>query len=364
MVYLNHGAFGATPAPVVAAADAWRRQMERQPMRFMMRELPTALRAAADRLAAAVGARGQDLVFLENATSGVNAVLRSLSLGPGDQVLMFDQGYPACHNAARWITEQAGAELVLVPLPFPDPTPERILEAVSGRLGPRVRLAILDHITSGSAVISPVKALATLCHDAGVPILIDGAHAPGMIPLDLPDIGADYYVGNCHKWLMAPKGCALLWTHPSRQPSLRPTTISHGLGHGYTVEFDWIGTRDHSPWLAVTAALDFRQGLGEQWIQDHNRDLAWRGAELLADAWGCGIPVARHNAGAIIALPCPVDVPATWPAAEAFQDRIWDEHRIMVPAFPINGRVWLRISAQIYNELGDYARLAQVLPGR
>lgn len=362
MIYLNHGAFGATPATVLQAASAWRLQMERQPMRFMLHELPGALRAAADRLAARLGAQGEDLVFLENATSGVNAVVRSLALGPGDQVLMFDQGYPACLNAARWVCEQAGAELVTVPLPFPHPTDAGILQAVADGLGPRVRLAILDHITSGSAVLTPMAELVQLCRDKGVPILVDGAHAPGMIPLDLTALDADYYVGNCHKWLLAPKGCALLWTRSDRQAGLHPTTISHGLDQGYTTEFDWIGTRDHSPWLAVTAALDLRDALGEDWIQARNRDLVWQGAELLSDAWDCEISVPRDRAGSIITLPAPIRLPPTWDAAHALQDRIWDAHRIMVPGFPIHDRVWLRISAQLYNTLDDYARLAEALP--
>ncbi len=361
MVYLNHGAFGATPAPVLEAAARWRLQMERQPMRFMLKELPGALREAASRLAEWLGGRGEDLVFVENATSGVNAVVRSLSLGPGDQVLMFDQGYPACQNAARWVCDQVGAELITVPLPFPHPTDGAILEAVAEGLGPRVKLAVLDHITSGSAVLTPAAELVRICRERGVQVLIDGAHAPGMIPLDVTAVDADYYVGNCHKWLLAPKGCAFLWTRPERQDGLHPTTISHGLGQGFSTEFDWVGTRDHSPWLAITAALDLRQELGEAWIQDHNRDLAWQGAELLAQAWDCAISVPRERACSIITLPAPVELEPTWEAAEALQDRLWRDHRVMVPAFPIHDRLWVRISAQVYNGLDDYARLAEVL---
>lgn len=364
MVYLNHGAFGATPARVLQAAADWRLQMERQPMRFMLQELPPALRAAADRLAAQLGAQGQDLVFLENATSGVNAVVRSIGLAPGDQVLMFDHGYPACINAAQWACEQAGASIVTARVPFPGTSAAGIVDAVRAALGPRVKLAILDHVTSGSAVITPIAELVALCHQAGVPVLVDGAHVPGMLPLDLEALDADYYVGNCHKWLLAPKGCALLWARRNRQAGLHPTTISHGLDQGFTVEFDWVGTRDHSPWLALTAALDLRDELGEAWIQEHNRALAWEGASLLADAWGCEIPVPQALAGAIVSLPAPVSLPPTWEAARALQDRLWDEHRIVVPGFPIGDGVWLRISAQIYNGVGDYERLARALPRR
>jgi isopenicillin-N epimerase len=182
-----------------------------------------------------------------------------------------------------------------------------------------------------------------------------------MLPLELEKLGADYYVGNCHKWLMAPKGCAFLWTHPSHQSGLHPTTISLGFGQGYLAEFDWIGTRDHSAWLAVTAAMDLRDAIGETWIQSHNRDLAWQGAQLLARAWHCELPAPREMLGSIITLPAPVDLPGTGQAALDLQDRLWDEHGIAVPAFPIRGRLWLRISAQIYNQISDYERLALAL---
>ncbi len=360
-VHLNHGAYGATPRPVQDAATRWRQQMERNPMHFMVGELPQAMRSAAERLAVRLGARGQDLVFLENATSGVNAVLRSLAVGPGDQVLVFDHGYPACHNAARAICERQGAEVRMASLPFPGPTDEGILQAVAPLLGERVRLAVLDHVTSGSAVITPMAELVTLCHSAGVPVLVDGAHAPGMFPLDLTRLDADYYVGNCHKWMLAPKGCGFLWARPDRQKGLHPVTVSHGLDQGFTAEFDWIGTRDHSPWLAITAALDLRDELGEDWIQRHNRDLVWQGANLLAEAWNCELPVARPLTGSMVTLPAPGKSPGSWEAAVSLQNRIEAEHGVMVPVFPIGDRLWLRVSAQIYNRLADYERLAEAL---
>ncbi len=362
-LHLNHGAFGATPLPVLAEAERWRIAMERQPMRFMLRELPVALRAVAAALAGTVGSAPEDLVLLENASSGVCAVLRSTALGPGDRVLMFDQGYPACLHAARHVCERAGAELVLARLPFPGTTAAEVLALVCSHLDERVKLAILDHIPSGCPVVLPARELVRVCHEAGVPVLVDGAHAPGMIPLDLAAIGADYYVGNCHKWLFAPKGCAFLRVRPDRQEGLHPVTISHGFGQGLVAEFDWIGTRDHSPWLALPAALSWRQALGDAWIRDHNRDLVLEAAGLVAAAWGCELPVTQDMVGSMVCLAAPEDLPATWDAAFALQDRLWDDHRIALPAFPIGNRVWLRLSAQVYNDLSDYERLVEVYRG-
>ncbi|HJS84067.1 MAG TPA: aminotransferase class V-fold PLP-dependent enzyme, partial [Acetobacteraceae bacterium] len=252
---VNHGSFGATPLCVRAAQDEWRRRMEAQPGRFFRREMTPALRDAAARLAAFLGAEGQDLAFVENATTGCNAVLRSLRLEAGDEILTLTHGYGAVRNAARFVAERAGASMIEVPLPFPRPTSQAVTARIAGALTGRTRIAVIDHITSPSALVLPVAEIVSACKQAGVPVLIDGAHGPGQMPLDLPAIGADWYAGNCHKWLCAPKGSGLLWVAPERQGALHPVTISHGLGRGFLAEFDWTGTRDPSAFLAVSAAL-------------------------------------------------------------------------------------------------------------
>ena len=216
-VTVNHGSFGATPECVLAEQDAWRRRMEAQPTRFMGTVLPDALRQSASQLAAFLGARGEDIAFVDNATSGCNAVLRSLTLRPGDEVLVLDHGYGAVRNAVRFVTEQAGAQMTEAAIPFPNATADRLADSVTAALTSHTRLAVIDHITSGSALIMPLERIIATCHAARVPVLVDGAHGPGHITLDLTSLGADWYTGNCHKWLCAPKGCAFLWTSQARQ---------------------------------------------------------------------------------------------------------------------------------------------------
>ena len=257
VAFLNLGNDGATPRDVLAAQDAWRTRMERQPIRFMGRELPAALRRAATDLAGFLGARGDDLVFVENATAGVNAVARSVSLAPGDQVLTTDYAYPAVRKALTFLCRGAGATLVEAAVPFPLEGEDQVVDAVDAALGRNTRLAVFDHVTSQTAVVFPIARLIELCRSRNVPVLVDGAHVPGMLPLDLTALGADWYTGNAHKWLFSPKGCCFLWARSDRQAALHPVVISHGLDEGFTAEFDWVGTRDASAWLAVSDAMAF-----------------------------------------------------------------------------------------------------------
>jgi len=357
---VNHGSYGATPRVVLEAQREWQRRMEAQPVRFFGREAPAALRAAAVRLAAFVGARGDDLVFVENATAGCNAVLRSLDFAAGDEILVLSHGYGAVVKAARYVASRSGARVVEVPVPFPRPGDDALVAAVASAIAPRTKLAILDHITSGSALVLPMARLTETCHAAGVPVLVDGAHAPGNLDLDVPATGADWYVGNCHKWLCAPKGCAFLWAPPARQEGLHPLTISHGYGQGFLAEFDWIGTRDLSAWLAVTAALDFHERMGGATLRARNRALAAEAATRLAGRWGTetGLGNGAPQAMALVRLPLVGQLSAS--RALALRERLLDAGTdAQIPE--VDGAIWLRISAQAYNTLTDYERLADLL---
>ena len=254
---VNHGSFGATPRRVLAAQSAWRARLEAQPSRFMVEVLTPALRAAAARLAGFMGGDADGLGFVDNATAACNAVLRSLRFAPGDEILLLGHAYGAVRKTAAHVAAIAGARLVDAPLPFPRPTPEAVVAAVAAAITPRTRLAVLDHITSPSALVLPIEAMVAACRARGVPVLVDGAHGPGQVPLSLAALEADWYAGNCHKWLMAPKGCGFLWTAPARRAETHAPIISHGLGEGYLAEFDWTGTRDPGAFLAVTEAIEF-----------------------------------------------------------------------------------------------------------
>jgi isopenicillin-N epimerase len=358
VAFLNHGSFGATPRGVLAEQERWRALMERHPTHFMSEELPPALRAAASRLAAFVGARSDDLVFVENATAACNAVLRSLYLAPGDEILVTNHGYAAVRKAAEYVAARADARVVEAAVPFPINDARQVVAAVSSRLNSRTRLAIFDHITSPTAVIFPVRELAALCRAAGVPVLIDGAHAPGMLSLDVPSIGADWYTGNCHKWLMAPKGSAFLWVAPKRQADTHPLVISHGYGHGLTAEFDWAGTRDPSAWLSVPAALDFHERLGGAKLRERNVRMAREQATLLAEIWKTERGAPNPLTGSMAAVRLPLSEPAIAERALALRRKLFDEHGVEAPVTAFADALWVRISAHAYNRPADYARLA------
>jgi isopenicillin-N epimerase len=325
--------------------------MEAQPTRFMS-QLPGLLRSAAERLGAFLGVDGRDLAFVDNATTGCNAVLRSLALAPGDEILVLSHVYGAVRNTVRFVTERAGATVTEAEVPFPEYSDDAVVASVAHALTRRTRLAVIDHIASHSALVLPVARIVAACHAAGVPVLVDGAHAPGQIDLDMSAVDADFYAGNCHKWLCAPKGSAFLWVAPGRQAALHPTVISHGFGAGFLAEFGWTGTRDPSAALAVPLALDFHERLGGAALRARNIALAAEGAALIARRLNTEYVQTRGAMG-LVRLPWdgpPLDLRARLLAAGTD-----------APVHAISGANWLRLSAFAYNELDDYARLTDVV---
>jgi isopenicillin-N epimerase len=359
---VNHGSFGATPRTVLAAQDEWRRRLEAQPTRFLVQELPTALRQAAAQLAAFVGAAAEELAFVVNATTGCNAVLRSLRLAPGDEILHLGHVYGAVRNTIEHVAERSGARVVRAGLDFPRPDAPAILESLSRALSRRTRLAVLDHIASASALVLPIRDMVRLCQSAGVPVLVDGAHGPGQVALDLAVLGADWYVGNCHKWLMAPKGCAFLHARADRQTDLHPVTISHGFRQGFVSEFDWTGTADPSAFLAVTEALAFFDRLGGAGLMSRNAALAAEGAALLATRLGTEVGARPEMAGAmgLVRLPLSLPQPAIVTDAARVRQALLAAGTD-APVSAIDGALWLRVSAAAYNDISDYERLAGLL---
>jgi isopenicillin-N epimerase len=359
---VNHGSYGAVPREVQAVQAAYRERMESQPLRFLHIELPPLLRAAAGRLAETLGGRGEDLAFVENATQGCNAVLRSIRFERADEIIVLDHGYPAVIKTARYIAERTGARVVEVALPFPRPDADALTETFRAALTERTRLVILDHITSPSALVLPIARLAALAHAAGARVLIDGAHGPGNVAVELPATGADWYVGNCHKWLMAPKGAGFVWTTPAAQEDLHPVTISHGYGKGFLAEFDWTGTRDASAQLAVPAALSFLERLGGTALMARNAALADAGAALVAERLGVQDEQAPGMTASMRLVRLPVAGPATLEHAEAIRTKLLAA-RTDAPPIAVGSAIWVRISAHAYNELADYDRLGGILAG-
>ena len=375
IIYLNHGTVGAPPRRVLAAQQAIRDEIERQPARFLLRELtgvrvggPRAdrprMRVAADAVAAFVGARGDDLAFVDNATTGVNAVLRSLRLAAGDEILVTDLGYGGVTNAARFVAREHGAVLRTAEMPDPSQGPPAFVEAICDALGERTRLVMVDHITAESALLLPVAEIAARCRAKGIRVLIDGAHAPGAIALDIPALGADWYAGNLHKWAWAPRSSGILWAAPERQADLHPAVISWGLDQGLAAEFDLPGTRDPSPHLAAPAALDLMRELGVEKVRRYNHDLAWHGARRLAEIWEVAFAVPESMIGTMATVPLPQDLGSTREDAALLRDALLFEDRIEVQVHAWHGRLWTRISSQIYNDPGDIERLGAAVMAR
>src|SRR5438093_10720983 len=267
VAFLNHGSFGACPRPVLEAQQRLRERLERQPVLFFVRDLEPLLDDARSALAACLGAEPEGLVFVTNATTAVSAVLRSLALAPGDQLVVTDHAYNACRNALDFVAAAARAQVVVVPVPFPLAAADAVVEAVQTRVTPQTRLALLDHVTSPTGLVLPIERLVRELAAHGVDTLVDGAHAPGMLPLDLRALGAAYYAGNCHKWLCAPKGAGFLHVRRERQGDVRPVVISHGANSPRTdrsrllLEFDWTGSHDPTAYLCVPEAIRFLGGL-------------------------------------------------------------------------------------------------------
>ncbi|HYY52264.1 MAG TPA: aminotransferase class V-fold PLP-dependent enzyme [Myxococcales bacterium] len=373
--FLNHGSFGACPRPVLEAQEELRARMERQPLQFLARDLEGLLDAARGDLAQFVGADPEDLAFVSNATSGANTVIRSLELDAGDELLTTDHAYNACRNALRW-QERRGAKVVVAAVPWPIARPSQVVDAVLGAVTARTRLALLDHVTSPTGIIFPVEEIVGRLQERGIDALIDGAHAPGMVPLNLRRIGAAYFTGNCHKWLCAPKGAAFLYVRRDRQQRIRPLTISHGANSlrtdrpRFRLEFDWTGTDDPTAFLCVPHALRFLGSLfprGWPELMERNHALAVRGRRILCEALHVEAPAPEEMLGSLASVPLP-DAKGEMPLARGvfwhpLQRALLEKHDIEVPVmpFPAPPRQLIRISAQAYNSEDQYARLAAAL---
>jgi isopenicillin-N epimerase len=374
VIFLNHGSFGACPAEVLRDQHALRAEMEAGPVRFLSRELDDRLDAARASLAAFVGADPDDLGFVANATTGVNAVLRSLAFDAGDELLTTDHAYNACRNTLRFVAERAGVNVVVAPVPFPLASPDEVVQAVLARVTPRTRLAMLDHVTSPTGVVLPIERLIAELGARGIEILVDGAHAPGMLPLDLRTLGATYYSGNCHKWMCAPKGSAFLWVRRDRHAAVHPVTISHGANavrpgrSRFRLEFDWTGTSDPTAWMTVPKAIDYVGALlpgGWPEVMRRNRALALDARRRVCAAVGTPPPAPEEMIGSLaaIVLPDGQTTEIMWRRPDPIQTRLYDDWHIEVPvmSWPAAPKRLIRLSAQLYNSPDHYVRLAEAL---
>jgi isopenicillin-N epimerase len=379
VTFLNHGSFGACPRAVFEAAARVRERVEREPVRFLIGELEPLLDEARAVVAAFLGAQADDLAFVPNATAGANTVLRSLPLSPGDELLTTDHAYNACKNALEAVAEPAGARVVTAAVPFPTPGPEAVVEAVLARVTPRTRLALLDHVTSQSALVFPVARLVAELAARGVDTLVDAAHAPGMVPVALDAVGAAYTTGNFHKWVCAPRGAAFLHVRRDRQDRVHPLSVSHGRNATRTdrsrfrLEHDWTGTFDPAPFLGVPDALRFLSGLlpgGLRAWMDHNRAAALAARRTLASALDVELPCPDEMIGAMASLRLPERLCRAGEEAKAavvpfdpLQEALFTRFGIEVPVFPFPAppHKLLRVSTPAYVTPADVERLAAAL---
>jgi isopenicillin-N epimerase len=354
--FLNHGSFGAAPRVVLEKQRELRDRLEAEPVRFMVRELEPLFDAARSRLADFVGAPAEDLAFVTNATTGVNAVLRSLEFQPGDELLTTNHGYNACTNVLRYVAERTGAKVVVAQVPFPVASEGVLFDSVMAAVTPRTRLVMLDQITSPTALVFPIAALVRALEGRGVMVLVDAAHAPGQVPLWLEATGASFTTGNLHKWVCAPKGAAFLHVRRDLQAKIRPTVISHGANSKrvdrsrFHLEFDWVGTQDPTPYLCVPAALDFMGSLVPGgWpalmALNHAEVVAARAA--LLEVVPQPLPCPPELLGAMASVVVPVDP----------GDRLFAESRIEVPVIPFAGKILVRVSMQRHVRPSDVEAL-------
>ena len=372
VTYLNHGTVGVTPNRVLAAQQAIRDEIERRPSDYLLRELTSIvvgrprpdkprMRQAAEVVAEFLGARGDDLVFVDNATTGANAVLRSFPLEPGEEILVTDLGYGGVTQAAAFAARERRGVLRTAVTPYPVRSSAQLVDAVVSAIGPKTRLAVIDHITSQSALILPVAEIARQCHARGVAVLADGAHAPGAIAFDIPSLGVDWYVANLHKWMWTPRSSGILWAPPERQKDLHPAVISWGLDQGFTAEFDLPGTRDPSAHLAAPAAIAMMRELGVADVQRYNHALVWAGARRLAERWNVQLDTPESLVGTMATVVIPESVGRTVDESLDVRDRLLFEHGIEVQLHSFRDRLHARISAQIYNTMDDIERLAEAV---
>jgi isopenicillin-N epimerase len=389
VTFLNHGSFGACLRAILEVQRGWRDKIEMNPVRFLARDLEDLLDWSRSEIGGFVGASADDLALMPNATAGINTVLRSMRWKAGDEVLATDHAYAASLNALRFAAAGCSARVVLARIPFPIESSDAAFDAIMAAVTPNTKFAMLDHVTSPTALILPIERLVPALAEKGIDVLVDGAHAPGMLPLRIASMAPAYYVGTAHKWVCAPKGSAFLYVRRDRQGWIKPLAISNGASDTRTdrprfrLDFDWNGTFDPSPWLTIPAAID---GLGEMlpggWpsVIANNRQLMIAAREMLAAALHTDVQAPDEMTGSMASLRLPG---GPWPRADALRRREMIETALRGRLFEVPLVTWpctwlvdsgdlpestefeliVRISAHVYNHFGQFERLASILAG-
>ena len=373
-LFLNHGSFGACPDFVIAEQRKWQELMEQEPVRFFEELMPGLLQSSRQALGKFLHCSPEDLAFVSNATSGVNTVLRSLQFERGDEILVPNHAYQACRNSIDFVARRWGAKVVEVNIPFPIEGPQTVIGLMKSAYTSKTKLVMIDTVTSPTGLLMPFEELTAYFESRGVEVLLDAAHGIGMIPLNLVTLGASYVTSNCHKWLCAPKGTAFLYVREDKQKKIQPLTISHG--HTYPLgertrfrhEFDWTGTQDISGWCALPAVIEGMADLvdgGWEGIMQHNHELAIQGRDILCDRLGIEQPCPNEMIACISTIKLPGEIlpKEKMHEPDPLHHILSEKYNIQVPVWtwPSPAGRYLRISAQLYNSIEQYERLADAL---
>jgi isopenicillin-N epimerase len=365
VAFLNHGSFGATPKEVFDVYQEWQRRLEHQPVKFLGREIQGLLSEARESLGAYLNADKDDLIFVPNATTGVNIVARSLNLKAGDEVLASDHEYGACNNTWTYLSQRQGFTYKQVAVPLPVKSNEEMLETFWQAVTPQTKVIFLSHITSPTAVTFPVAEICKRARKAGVLTLVDGAHAPGQIPLDMQAIDADFYTGNCHKWMCSPKGAGFLFVRREHQRLIEPLIVSWGwsakpqdsLGSAFLDNYAWHGTQDFSAYLSVPAAIAFQEKYNWAKVREQCHELLRCGLEHLQNLTGLEPAYTSHEFYHQLAIsPLPKIDDLT-----GFKNKLYDDYLVEIPLTEYKDQQFVRISVQGYNTQKDINRLATAL---
>jgi isopenicillin-N epimerase len=371
IVYLNHGSFGACPRYVLDRQTHYREQFEQQPVRFLMREMEELLNRSRQRVATFVNSKEEDLVFVQNATVGVNTVFRSLRFSPGDEILFTNHIYGACKQLLEYVAELTGAKLVEATYDFPIQSSDLIVEAIISKVTAHTRIALIDHITSATALVHPVETIVRELEKRGVDTMIDGAHALGSIPLDLEKIGAAYYTANCHKWLCSPKSAAILHVRGDKQKGIVPVVVSHA-GHKaepFSERFFWPGTYDPTSAICAGDSIDYLESVfsgGWTAVMHRNHDLCLDARDLICSELQIDKPCPDPMIACMATFPLPLPAAATahdYKSFDPLQELLYQKYNIEIPVWNWSSPPsrLIRIAVQLYNSMDQYRYFAEVL---
>ena len=372
VAFLNHGSYGAVPHAVHRERLAVIQNIEKNPADFIARQLPQRISEQRRNLAAWLNAQPQTLAFVPNATSGIGAVLASLSWQPGDEIVFHSHGYGWVRQGLSNLAARYRVVVKEAHIPWPRASDDLIVSSFEEQMSERTKLLICDHVSSPTALAFPLKRIISAAHARGVRVLVDGAHAPGFLPLDIGILGPDFYVGNLHKWVCAPRGAAFLYVNESHRDAIRPESLCYSGGiahHSHSCDFvdyfDWTGTTDFSAWLSIAAALEFNAYLGWTELFRNRRQLLLEAKRLLITALNLNhVQIGGdENAYAMLTLPWPLrhHIEPSIALARILSEWLLREHRVEVPVLCFENRIYFRVSVQAYNCLDEYQRLAQAI---